>query len=81
MIRLYLKYKKMPDYGEYETPDELRNAPRLDYLEVFEHIDTPDNDIVLKDFPIKNKSEHHFAHFRKPDFKMFFIVVAKFQNL
>ena len=53
MIRLYLKYKKMPDYGEYETPDELRNAPRLDYLDVFEHIDTPDNDIILKDFSDK----------------------------
>lgn len=53
MIRLYLKYKKMPDYGEYETPDELRNPPRLDYLDVFEHIDTPDNDIILKDFSDK----------------------------
>lgn len=50
MIRLYLKYKKMPDYGEYETPDELRNALGLDYLDVFEHIDTPDNDnTALKD--------------------------------
>lgn len=53
MIKLYLKYKKMPDYGEYETPDELRNAPRLDYPDVFEHIDTPDNDIILKDFSDK----------------------------
>ena len=78
MIRLYLKYKKMLDSGEYETLDELRNALGLDYLDVFEHIDTPDDDIVL---PIKNKSEHYFAHLFKPDFKMFFNVVAKFQNL
>ena len=53
MIRLYLKYKKMPDSAEYETPDELRNAPGLDYPDVFEHIDTPDDDIVLKIFSDK----------------------------
>ena len=50
MIRQYLKYKKMLDSGEYETLDELRNALGLDYLDVFEHIDTPDNDnTALKD--------------------------------
>ncbi len=53
MIRLYLKYKKMPDSAEYETPDKLRNAPGLDYPDVFEHIDTPDDDIVLKIFSDK----------------------------
>ena len=50
MIRLYLKYKKILDSGEYETLDELRNALGLDYLDVFEHIDTPDDDnTALKD--------------------------------
>ena len=43
MIRLYPKYKKMLDSGEYETLDDLRIALGLDYLDVFEYIDMPDN--------------------------------------